>query len=179
MYRTFWSSDGRTIFNARYFKSAISKAWCSCHWVRLPQMEMTRDRAKPPIKRRTYFEVGSKRWVTTFFRGVLSIAWSLSCTFFDVAFSSCFTWLMVSNKSLLRCSSLLASFLVRSVKIQIASLNLTNLSIASPSFTAIARIAFSSLLVSTLTETGVLSASVFFGEAESSSTFCSNLSTVP
>ena len=62
---------------------------------------------------------------------------------------------------------------------QIASLNLANLSIASPSFTAIARIAFSSLLVSTLTEVGVLPVSVFFGEAESSSTFCSNLSTVP
>ena len=40
-------------------------------------------------------------------------------------------------------------------------------------------IACSSLLILTLTETGVLSASVFFGEAESSSTFCSNLSTVP
>ena len=83
------------IFNARYFKSATSQAWCSRHWVRLPQMEMTRDRAKPPMKRRTFFEVGSKRWVTTFFRGALSIAWSLSCTIFDVAFSSCFTWLMV------------------------------------------------------------------------------------
>ena len=38
---------------------------------------------------------------------------------------------MVSNKSLLRSSSLLASFLVRSVKMQIASLNLANLSIDS------------------------------------------------
>ena len=52
MYRTLGSSDGRTIFNARYFKSATSQSWCSRHWVRLPQMEMTRERAKPPMKRR-------------------------------------------------------------------------------------------------------------------------------
>ena len=62
---------------------------------------------------------------------------------------------------------------------QIASLNLTNLSKASPSFTAIAMMAFSSLLISTFTGTGVFPASVFLGEEESSSTFCSNLSTVP
>lgn len=33
----------------------------------IAQMERTRDRAKPPMKRRTYFDVGSKRWVTSFF----------------------------------------------------------------------------------------------------------------
>jgi len=104
---------------------------------------------------------------------------SRSCRSFDAASCSCFSCLTVSNKSLLRCSLLLASFLVRSVKIQIASLNLANLSIDSPSFTAIERMAFSSLHVSTLTGTGMLPASAFFGEAESSSTFCSNLSTVP
>ena len=71
------SSDGRTIFNALYFKSASSQFWCSRHWVRLPQMERTRDRAKPPMKRRTFFEVGSKRWVTTFFWGDLFITSSL------------------------------------------------------------------------------------------------------
>lgn len=67
MYRTLGSSDGSTIFKARYFKSASSQSWYSRHWVKLPQMEITRDRAKPPMKRRTYFEVGSKRWVTIFF----------------------------------------------------------------------------------------------------------------
>ena len=53
----------------------------------------------------------------------------------------------------------------------IASLNFASLPIVSSSFVETESMAFSSLLVSTLTETGVLSASVFFGEAESSSTF--------
>ena len=61
------ATEGRAKYNALYFKSASSQSWCSRHWVRLPQMEMTRDRAKPPMKRRIFFEVGSKRWVTTFF----------------------------------------------------------------------------------------------------------------
>ena len=67
IYKMFGSSADRTIFKALYFKSASSQSWCSRHWVRLPQMERTRDRAKPPMKRRTYFDVGSKRWVTSFF----------------------------------------------------------------------------------------------------------------
>lgn len=67
IYKMFGSSADRTIFKALYFKSASSQSWCSRHWMRLPQMERTRDRAKPPMKRRTYFDVGSKRWVTSFF----------------------------------------------------------------------------------------------------------------
>ena len=67
IYKMLGSSADRTIFKALYFKSASSQSWCSRHWVRLPQMERTRDRAKLPMKRRTFFKVGSKRWVTTVF----------------------------------------------------------------------------------------------------------------
>ena len=88
-------------------------------------MEITRNNAKLPMKRRTDLKVDSKRWVTIFWCALLMLS-SRSSRSFDAASCSCFNCLTVSNKSLFRCSQLLVSFLVRSVKMQIASLNLTN-----------------------------------------------------
>ena len=105
----FGSSAGSTIFNALYFKSASSQSWCSRHWVRLPQMEITRDKTKPPMKRRIFFEVGSKWWVTTFFWGDLFITSSLSCNVFEKTSFPCLICLTASTKNLLRCSFLPSS----------------------------------------------------------------------
>lgn len=80
-------------------------------------------------------------------------------------------------KNLLRCSFLPSSALIRSTKTTMASLNLDILPLTSSSLINIALIDLSNLVMSLLA--GTVSAPAYFGEAESSSTFCSNLSTVP
>ncbi len=75
-------------------------------------------------ERRTYFEVGSKRWTITFFRGKLFITSSLSCNAFEETSFSCLISLTASTKNLLRCSFLPSSTLIRSAKTTMASLNL-------------------------------------------------------